>query len=236
MIIVLFGGGILILISLCRTLILLLAVILVLRLMGKRQIGQLQPAELVITILLSQIAATPMQDNDIPAVYTLMVLSALAGVEVLLSAVSMKNRRVRELLDGVPMLIIKDGRLLQDTMKKLRYTIDDVLEALRQKDVFDISAVAYAVVETNGTLSVLLRPGAQGVTVSYMEKEPKDPGMPFVVIADGEIMENGLREAELDRPAVERILQKNKLRLGDVFLLTCDKTGKIYCVKKEAGT
>lgn len=221
------------LISLCRTLMLLLAVILVMRLMGKRQIGQLQPAELVITILLSQIAATPMQDNDIPAVYTLMVLSVLAGVEVLLSAISMKNRRVRELLDGVPMLIIKDGRLLQSTMKKLRYTLDDVLEALRQKDVFDISTVAYAVVETNGTLSVLLRPGAQGVTVSCLEKEPKDPGMPFVVISDGEMMENGMREAGLDRATIGRILNKDKLQLGDVFLMTCDKTGKIHCVKKE---
>lgn len=221
------------LISLFRTLILLLSVILVLRMMGKRQIGQLQPAELVITILLSQIAATPMQDNDIPAAYTLVVIAVLAGVEVLLSAVSLKSRRVRELLDGVPMLLIKDGRLLQDTMKKLRYTLDDVMEALRQKDVFDISKVAYAVVETNGTLSVLLRPEAQGVTVSYVEKEPKDPGMPFVVVADGSVEKTGLQNAGLDRAALDRLLEKNKLRLADVFLLTCDKTGKTYVIKKE---
>ncbi len=221
------------LISLLRALILLLAVVLVLRLMGKRQIGQLQPAELVVTILLSQIAATPMQDNDIPAVYTLMVLAVLAGVEVLLSAFSLKSRRVRALLDGVPMLIIRDGRLLQPTMKKLRYTLDDVLEALRQKDVFDISTVEYAVVETNGTLSVLLRPEERGVTVSYIEKEPKDAGMPFVVVSDGEAAASGMREAGLDRAALNGILSKNHLRLEDVFLMTCDKNGKIFYVRKE---
>ena len=221
------------LISLCRTLLLLLAVILVLRLMGKRQIGQLQPAELVITILLSQIAATPMQDNDIPAAYTLVVMAVLAGAEVLLSALSLKSRRMRELLDGVPMLIIRDGSILQETMRRLRYTLDDVMEALRQKDVFDISAVAYAVVETNGTLSVLLRPEAQAVTLAHVEKQPKDPGMPFVVIADGERRAAGMREAGIGDDALDRILSRNRLRVKDVFLMTCDKTGKIYYVKKD---
>ena len=221
------------LISLCRTFVLLLAVILVLRLMGKRQIGQLQPAELVITILLSQIAATPMQDNDIPASYTLVVMAVLAGTEVLLSVGSLKSRRVRELLDGVPMVIIRDGKLLQKTMKKLRYTIDDVMEALRQKDVFDIATVSYAVVETNGTLSVMLRPEAQAVTVSYVEKAPKKTGMPFVVISDGERRPAGMREAGLDGAALDRILSKNRLRAGDVFLMTCDKTGKVFYVRKD---
>lgn len=219
--------------SLIRTVILLLSVIFSLRLMGKRQIGQLQPSELMITILLSQIVAIPMQDNNIPLVNTLLVIAVLTGSEIVISVLSLRNKRIRGFLDGLPVLIIKDGTLLQPALKKLRYTVDDVLEALRQKDVFDLSTVAYAVVETNGSISVLLKPECQPLPTAYMEKHPKDAGIPYVLISDGALLRTGMRDAGMTDADVERILHKEKLRRKDVFLLTCDKTGKTTLIKKE---
>lgn len=221
------------LISLLRTAILLLAVVLALRLMGKRQIGQLQPSELVITILLSQIAATPMQENDIPAANTLAIIALLAGFEVLSSAASMSSRRLRRALDGVPVLLIRNGVIIRSAMKRLRYTLDDVLEALRQKDVFDVSDVAYAVVETNGSLSVLLKPAAQPVTRGQTEKEPKDGGMPFVLLSDGELLPEGLCEAGVEKEEVARLLRKRGVRVKDVFLLTCNREHEFHMVRRE---
>ena len=124
--------------SFIRTFILLVAVIAAVRLMGKRQIGQLQPAELVVTILLSQIAATPMQDNDIPLMNTLIAVMVLVGVEILISYFSMKNSRIRAVLQGNPVMVIRNGQLDQKELKRIRYTVDDLMEALRGKDVFDI--------------------------------------------------------------------------------------------------
>lgn len=220
--------------SLIRTAILLLSVIFSLRLMGKRQIGQLQPSELMITILLSQIVAIPMQDNNIPLVNTLLVIAVLTGFEIVISVLSLKNKRVRGVLDGSPVLIVKDGKLLQPALKRVRYTIDDVLEALRQKDVFDLSTVAYAVVETNGSISVLLKPEAQPVPFSYVEKHPKDTGIPNVLISDGRVIKTGLQEAGITVSEMESLLAKEKVKREDVFLLTLDKTGKTVLIRKEA--
>ena len=146
------------LICFIRTLILFVVIIFGLRLMGKRQIGQLQPAELVITILLSEIAATPMQDNDISMLNSVVAIMILVSLEIIMSAISLKSMSFRGLLQGNSIVIIKDGVIDPGQMKRLRFTLDDLLEALRQKDVFDIEEVEYAVVETNGTLSVLLKP------------------------------------------------------------------------------
>ena len=221
--------------SLIRTVVLLLAVICSLRLMGKRQIGQLQPSELMITILLSQIVAIPMQDNNIPLVNTLLVIAVLTGFEILLSDLSLKKKRIRTLLDGSPVMIVKDGRLLQPALKKIRYTIDDVLEALREKDVFDLSTVAYAVVETNGNISVMLKPEAQPVPVSYVDQHPKGGGFPYVLISDGALIEEGLREAGLSAAKLNGMLKSENVRQQDVFLLTCDSAGKTTLIKKEGG-
>ena len=221
--------------SLIRTVILLLTVILSLRLMGKRQIGQLQPSELMITILLSQIVAIPMQENNIPLVNTLLVIAVLTGSEIVISVLSLKYRRVRGLLDGTPVLIIKDGKLLQKALKTIRYTMDDVLEALREKDVFDLSTVAYAVVETNGSVSVLLKPEVQPVPLSYVEKHPKDEGIPYVLISDGVLLKTGLRDAGLSLSDLDGILRRAQVKRKDVFLLTCDKNGKTVLIRKEAG-
>ena len=172
-------------ITLIRTSVLYLFVIAIMRLMGKRQIGELQPTELVVTLLLSEIIAIPMQDNDISLVSTIVPVLVLVGFEILISVISLKSVKIRSIMQGNSIIIIRDGKLDLKKIKELRFTIDDVLEALRQKDIFDISKVQYAVVETNGTISVMLKPEYEPVTRGDLSLEIRDCGMPCAVIVDG---------------------------------------------------
>lgn len=219
--------------SFFRTVTLLFFVIVSLRVMGKRQIGELQPGELVITILLSQIAATPMQDNDIPLLQTVVCILTLTGVEVLLSALAVKSVGVRRLMDGSSVIVVRDGKVDQKQLKRLRFTIDDLLVGLRQKDVFDLSEVQYAVAETNGTLSVLLKAENQPAKTKLFQKDCSEPGAPQVLVADGRADERGMRAANYDREKLAFLLQKERVALGDVFLLTVDGSGKTNLVRKE---
>lgn len=216
-----------------KTVLLLLAVIVSIRLMGKRQIGQLQPAELVVTILLSQVAATPMQDPDIPPLQTLVVIFVLTGAEILLSALAMKSRTVRRLVDGRAITVIRDGEIDQKQLARLRYTVDDVFEALRQKDVFDLADVDTAVAETNGTISVLLKEKAQAATKADVVKNTKKDGMPQILIADGRLSHGGMKALGWKMQDVQRVLDKERVGLRDVFLLTATAGGKTLLVKKE---
>ena len=219
--------------SFFRTLILLVFVILSLRVMGKRQIGELQPGELVITILLSQIAATPMQDSNIPLFQTLICIFTLAGAELLLSVLAMKSLRVRTLMDGSSVTVVRDGKVDQQALKSLRFTIDDLLEGLRQKDVFDLSAVQSAVVETNGTLSVLLKAAEQPAKTKLFQKNCAEPGVPQVLVADGKMNPEAMRVAHTDKAKLNRMLEKERVALKDVFLFTLDSAGNTVLVRKE---
>lgn len=145
-------------VTLIRTGIIYILIIAAVRLMGKRQIGELQPSELVITILISEIAAIPLQDNGMPLVNTLVSIFLLIALEIISSVLNMKSGKFRDFMQGHSIILIRDGKLDQKKLTQLRFTMDDLLEALRQKDIFSIDEVQYAVVETNGTLSVLLKP------------------------------------------------------------------------------
>ena len=146
------------------------------RIMGKRQIGELQPSELVITILLSEIAAIPMQDTDIPLLNSVVAVLLLVAFEIISSVISMKSRGARRLLEGNAVTVIRDGKIDQKEIKRLRYTVDDLLTALRQKDVFVLSDVTYAIVETNGTLSVVKKAAVDYLRPSDMGRESERRG------------------------------------------------------------
>lgn len=221
------------LISFVRTGILLIVIVIAVRIMGKRQIGQLQPAELVVTILLSEMAATPMQDNDIPMLNTLVAIAVLVSLEILMSALSMKSLRIRSLLQGNSLIIIRNGQLDQSQMKRLRYTLDDLLEALRQKDVFDISDVQYAIAETDGTLSVLLKPEKRGVTAKDMSVDAADTGIPCVVVMDGNIIRSDFKDCGMNEHKLQSLIDETGERLEDIFLLTVDKCGNYNLVRKD---
>lgn len=219
--------------SFIRTFILLVAVIAAVRLMGKRQIGQLQPAELVVTILLSQIAATPMQDNDIPLMNTLIAVMVLVGVEILISYFSMKNSRIRAVLQGNPVMVIRNGQLDQKELKRIRYTVDDLMEALRGKDVFDISSVSCAIAETDGSLSILLTPDEQTATAKQVGNVPSDGDYPYVIISDGKINRADFAGAGLTDSKFKRIMDGLNAKPNDVFLMTVKRSGGINLIRKD---
>lgn len=219
--------------SFIRTVILYFFLTVVIRLMGKRQIAQLQPGELVITIMLSEIAAIPMQDNDTPLLNSVIAVLLLASFEIIMSVVSMKSIKARNLLQGNPVVIIRDGVIDQQLIKDLRYTVDDILEALRQKDIFDISTVQYAIAETNGVLSVMKKPNEENVTRKDLNLPAPDDGMPCVVVSDGRIIKTDFSLCAMNEQKLKKTIKDKKTSPADILLMTATKSGKINIIKKE---
>lgn len=220
-------------VTLIRTVILYIIVVVTMRILGKRQIGELQPTELVITLLLSEIIAVPMQDNDIPLTSTIIPVLILVGFEILISVISLKSVKIRTVIQGHSLVVIRDGKLDLKQIKKLRFTIDDVLEALRQKDIFDISKVQYAVVETNGSMSVMLKPEYETVTREDLKIKTENAGLPCSVIIDGTVMKNEFQDCDLTEEKFNKMLKKEKITIENTLLMTVDKKGKITVIGKD---
>lgn len=220
-------------ITIIRTLILYIIVIASVRLMGKRQVGDMQPGELVVTILISEIAAIPIQNIDEPVFSGIMAIITLIAVEVMISFISMKSLKFRKIVNGGSAIIIKNGEIDQKLLKQLRLTVPDLMEVLRLQNVFDIQEVSYAILETNGNLSVLLKPEFRQVTITDANIKPNADVMPTLIVSDGTIIEDGLKLAKLERSFIDKLLKHNKIMLKDIFLLTADQNGKYNLIKKD---
>ena len=221
-------------VTLIRTVILYVFAIISLRIMGKRQIGELQPSDLVVTLLISQIISIPIQDTDIPLVNTIIPILLLIGFEILTSVFNMKSIKFRSFMHGHPVVIIIDGVLNQKLLKELRFTLDDLLESLRQKDIFDISQVQYAIVETNGQLSVLLKADYDTVTREDMNLSPSPQGYQCPVIIDGKIVEKDFKICNTNNKKIETIISKEKLQIKDILLMTVDSAGNHTIIRKDS--
>lgn len=221
------------LVTLFRTIILYVFVIVALRIMGKRQIGDMQPGELVITILISELASMPIQDTTQPVINGILAIFTLVVLEIIISFISMKFTPAHRIINGRSAVLIKDGVINQKLMKTMRVTVTDLMEVLRGQDVFDISEVAYAILETNGQLSILLKSACQPVTREEAGIKTDGEQIKVLVVNDGVIIEEGLRLAEINRSDVEKEIKKQGLRLGQVFLMTADTKGGFYTVKKD---
>lgn len=216
-----------------RGLIVYVVVIASVRLMGKRQIGELQPAELVVTILLSEIAAMPLENSETPLIQSLVSIFLLVSFEVILSVFTMKSRKLRTLIQGNSVMIIRNGKLVQKNMKLIRYSVDDLMEALRLKDVFDISTVQYAYIETNGSISIMLKKKSSPATIADIGKKAKDEPIPCLVISDGRIVDKEFELCGLDEDQLENIIKKHNLRKKQILLMTYAENGTTNVVVKE---
>lgn len=199
-------------VPLLRTLILYCAVICAVRLMGKRQIGELDPSELVVTILVSDLAAVPMQDLGIPLLSGLVPIATLVVLEIFLSFAALKSRRFRRLLNGQPAIIIRRGQLDIGKLRQMRLTTDEVIETLRKQNVAAVSDVKYGVIEPDGTLTVILKQPQQPVTAEMLGITPKDTGLPLVVVSDGKMVPRSLELLHLSPADIERRLKKTEYR------------------------
>ena len=218
-----------------RTIILYLLLMLGLRLMGKRQIGELEPSELVLALLISDLAAVPMQDFGIPLLNGVIPILTLLSISMIISVLNLKSIRFRKLICGSPTIVIREGHILQEEMRRTRFTVDELIEDLRQQGVVDLATVEFAVLETNGQLSVLLYPEHQPITPKTAQnKKLSDTGLPIVIISDGRLLENNLRQLGLDRTWLQRRLEENNLAsVRSVFLMTVDKQHQLYYLRKE---
>ena len=218
------------LILVIRTVILYLAVITALRIMGKRQLGELQPSELVVAIMISDLASVPMQSIDIPLFAGIIPVFTLIVVEVIMSYASMKSKNVRRLLAGAPSVVIYKGKIKTDELKKIRFNISDLMEELRVNGYHNIEDVDTAVVETSGKLSIIPKDKAREVTVEDMNiKKPKPDGLPFVIITEGsfeadEVKRMGKSEEELKKMLAKRGVTK----ISDILIASVDRSGKLF--------
>ena len=190
-----------------RTVIVYIVLMLSTRLMGKRQMGQLQPAEIVFSVLISNIIAMPIEDPSRPMLTAIISVLLLSSFEVIASALALKSGKFRRLTEGMPVIVVDKGRLCTENLKTLRYTVDDVLEALRKKDVFDISEVQYAVAETDGTLSVLLKTANQTAEKQDVNAGGEDE-LPCAVVTDGRIIKEPYYKKQFTARHIEELLRQ----------------------------
>lgn len=221
--------------TIIRTIILYIVVTFAIRLMGKRQIGDMQPNELVVTLLISEIAAIPLQDNEQPVLVGVAAILVLIFLEIVISVLSMKSFFVRKILNGKSVVIIKNGTIDQQAMRDVRMTVIDLIELLRSKDVFNVSDVAFAVLEVNGNLSILLKKDAQTVTTNDLNLKLTDDSLPLPVISDGKIIYESLTALQITKQKVQKILKHKNFKINDIFLMTLDRNGNHTICKKDSG-
>ena len=220
--------------SYIRTILLYLVLIAVVRLMGKRQIGQMEASEFVATMLVANLASIPMQDGAIPLYSGLVPIITVLGVELVLSALSMKSVRLRKILCGKPVILVENGNILQKNLRKTRITLDELTGHLREKDVLDLQAVQYAILETNGNLSVFPYPKEKPASAKEAGVQVKKQFLPITVISDGELIAKNLAKANKDTAWVDKVLQQRQATIEETWLLTVDASDKIIFYRKEA--
>ena len=208
-----------------RTLIVFTIIVAGLRFTGKRQIGQLQPFELVVTLLLAEMASSPIENPDKAFWSTLVPIITLLAVQIFLAYVTLKSEKLRALVCGTPNIVIKNGVIQRQELKKLRYNLNDMLEQLRAKDMPNIDDVEFAILETNGHLSVIPKSQKRPVTASDLNIPTKYEGIPYTLIMDGHIMHENLKKVSLDLAWLAEQLKPSALAPEEIFFAYIDTQG-----------
>lgn len=222
------------LIALVRTLILYSFVVIFMRIMGKRQIGQLQPFELVVTLMLSELAAIPMENSGIPLINGITPILTLVVAQIVLSFVSLRSDRARAIICGTPSVLIENGKIVEPELQRLRYNLSDLLEQLRAKNVPNISDVEFAILETSGQLSVIPKSHKRPMIPDDMNIPTRYEGIPYTVIMDGHIIHKNLIKLNLDIAWLFQELKKQGIQNPEnVLFASVDTHGELYLQKKE---
>lgn len=216
-----------------RTLFLYLVLIFAVRLMGKRQIGEMEPAEFVVTMLVANLAAIPMQDGAIPLYSGLVPILTVLGMELVLSGLILRSVRLRRLLCGKPVILIDNGKILQENLKSARINLDELTGQLRAKDVLDIRTVQFAILETSGDLSVFPYPKEKPASAKDAGVQATAQHLPVTVVEDGYLSRENLERAKKDEKWLEKVLSQHNCGVKETFLLTVDESGQVVWLGKE---
>ena len=217
-----------------RCVILYLAVVIAVRIMGKRQIGELQPSELVITIMLSEVAALPLQDMNMPLLWGIMPMFLMVGLELMMSLLTLKSMRFRAFCYGRPVLLIYQGKINQYELLRTRVSMEDIMEAMRGNGILQVEDIMTAVLETNGTVSVIPKPEAAPPTAKELGVSASPSGgIPDIIIMDGRTVDKNMKKRSMKEEDVKIILKGYGIKLRDVFMLTIDDNKKTFLVRRN---
>lgn len=217
-----------------RTLILYISVITALRLMGKKQIGQLEPSELAVSIMISEIASLPLTSTDTPLINGIIPVFILAASEILLSVLVLKTKKIRKLITGHPTIILKNGVILTDALKKLRYTTDDLIVEMRTNGISDFNDISYAILETNGQVSFILKKGSEPPNAKDLNLKLKEDFLAFPVITKKKINKEYLRIIERNEEWLFKELNRKSLKLNELLILTANHEGIKFYQKEDS--
>ena len=218
-----------------RTVILYFAILISMRIMGKRQLGEMEISEFIVAALIADLAATPLQDIGIPLLNGLVPIIIMFCFEIIIAGLNMRSVKLRKLTYGRPEVIIRNGRIIREAMHKNRFTLDELMQELRAQGLTDTAQVEYAVLETNGQLSIILKSGNQPATASQMGVDADDVSYAHIIINEGRILDNNLKLLGRDRRWLANELKRQNLRSADeVYILTLSENGSVFCQAKEA--
>lgn len=220
-------------ITLLRAVIIYIFITVSVRIMGKRQVGELNPQELVITILISAVATVPLENNGMPLANSLIPIAIFISFEIINSTLSMKSIKFRSIIKGKPRFIIKDGIIQQKELTKLRFTTDDLTDAIRQAGVFDISQVANAIVETNGVVSVQEKSEYAPLTPSDMGIKTSQAEVPITVVIDGKTVTDCFGNVNIGENEIKLLAVSNNEQVENILIMTVKSDGTAYIVKKD---
>ncbi len=216
-----------------RSIVLYIIVLIVMRLMGKREIGQLQPFELAISIMIADLASIPMADIGIPIFNGIIPILGLLAMHLIISLLNLKSMKAREIICGKPSILIYRGRINEKVLKKERFTINELEERLRANNVFNLGDVEYAILETSGQVTVIQKPEKRNTTPQDFKIVPEYEGIPYDLVVDGKIMHANLREIGKDYNWLKKQVEKFKMKPEEALVVTMDGKGQIFCQKKE---
>lgn len=217
-----------------RTLVLYIVVVAVMRFMGKRQIGELQPFELVIAIMLSELAAVPMQDTGIPLIHGLIPIFTLMFLEILLSYITLKSRKARKLICGTASVLIQHGTVMEDELRKQRFNLDDLMEELRLSGHLNISDIEYAILENSGKLSIIPKAANSPVTRKDLNLSQNDEKLPVALVLDGHPIKYNLKYIGQDEKwLLDKLSEYNINKFEDTFIAMLDSNGNLYVQRRK---
>ena len=223
------------LITFFRSIVLYILVLAVMRLMGKREIGQLQPFELAISIMIADLASIPMTEIGIPIYYGIVPILGLLMMHIFISFLNMKSLKAREIICGRPSILIYRGKINEKELIKQRFTINELEERLRGNNVFNLGDVEYAILETSGQVTVIQKPEKRNVTPEDLDLTPEYEGIPYDLVVDGKVMAENLKELGKNYKWLEKQTEKFNIKPEEALVVTLDAKGQIFCQKKEKG-
>ena len=220
-------------ITFVRSIILYVLVLLVMRLMGKREIGQLQPFELAISIMIADLASIPMTDIGIPIFNGIIPILGLLTMHLIISVINLKSMRAREIICGKPSILIYRGKINEGILKKERFTINELEERLRANNVFNFGDVEYAILETSGQVTVIQKPEKRNTIPEDFNITPEYEGIPYDLVIDGKVMEKNLQQIGKDYNWLKKQAEKFKIKPEEALIITIDGKNQIFCQKSE---